>query len=1004
MAGSCALPGRPGVIFSNSKPAELRSLDLVTYASLRHRYNSGRVHSYSKEWGERGIRSKEAMTEREQFRYLKTEASRQGRTAVTAIRDNAWCKSLAGYTVDKFTLGEFIGAGRIGYVYKAQFSDVPTAVRAVKLTFDSLKEGWEVELKKVMSLGLVDGVVHFHHAGPAQINHAGKTRLCHFTVWDFIEPGENLRQYLARVKTIPVSFLLAVVEKILRVLHACEAEGVVRHGDLHAGNILIGTESRARLDDSLEPRAPIYVSDFGYGATGGITTPKDDYQGLSVIINEMIPRVEYATATATHRQILQAMKRDLGKLLTEATGTERRPPLELLKHLVEIRRMAQAGPLAGPVAVSTSPVGMRSSMSDAPSVGQFQVSEMIGERWEWWKRLFVPTVPARSKILALDIPTVVTGPRGCGKTMLFRRLSERLIIECGEVAELPVQDRFAALYVNANDFADAFARFPEHPSAEEEARLVCYANLCILGDLLTVQSARAGRLGETTPDALLGLVQRWLVPETFNVLVVGEDRLERYRAILEQHKWSFPSSKAGLFPGYAELAQHRWLPRFVQQVRECCPWMAGRAILLFVDDFSTPRVSESMQRVLNRVFLQRSPEFLAKVATEAWTTFIPEDSSGKNLQDGDDYQLVDMGEESLFLPDDERLAFLRAVFSRRLESDVRISEGKASLGALFGRLNLSKTEFARRLRLTLQEQGEKTIVTGSSQRRGRSRGRVQYFGEDVFANLWSGDTRTMIQLVTDVIDQASEAGTRIDKLRPIDTPVDPAIQDRAFRNRGGEWLNSHTRNEPTNPGKVKTEVERLKKIRTDYSLSGTYGDHLKAVVEAFVAAATRLLLGPTYTIREGTSRREVPRMAFRIEIIDEFRIDGLAQEIYRDLIRYGLFMRDNRGKSVRGAFVPRLYLRRLLLPFATLALSKRDSVPLTSSEFTQLLLEPDAFKTRFVTHRFDEGQINLPFVQRGAETQSDPAYDDLDEGDHGGTLEETSEDGKVVDNLNEEDS
>jgi hypothetical protein len=93
----------------------------------------------------------------------------------------------------------------------------------------------------------------------------------------------------------------------------------------------------------------------------------------------------------------------------------------------------------------------------------------------------------------------------------------------------------------------------------------------------------------------------------------------------------------------------------------------GWAVPLFADDFSTPRVPESMQRVLNRLFLQRSPEFLSKVATEAWSTFVPEDSSGKNLQDGDDYQLVDMGEESLFLPDHERLACLRDVFSRRLE-------------------------------------------------------------------------------------------------------------------------------------------------------------------------------------------------------------------------------------------------------------------------------------------------------------------------------------------------
>ena len=125
-------------------------------------------------------------------------------------------------------------------------------------------------------------------------------------------------------------------------------------------------------------------------------------------------------------------------------------------------------------------------------------------------------------------------------------------------------------------------------------------------------------------------------------------------------------------------------------------------------------------------------------------------------------------------------------------------------------------------------------------------------------------------------------------------------------------------------------------------------------------------------------------MAFRIEIIDEFRLDGLAKEIYRDLVRYGLFMRDSRGKSLRGAFVPRLYLRRLLLPFCSLALSKRDSVQLHCATFTQLLLEPDLFRANFTQKRAEAGTRNRQIpMQFSAPDEIDAAYDDIGTADEG---------------------
>ena len=884
-----------------------------------------------------------------------------------------------GTRVGKYTLVDFLGAGKIGYVYRAEHEDFPGSQRAVKLIFDHLNEGWEVELKKVICLELVPNVVHFHELGPAQVNHEGQTRLCQYTVWDYIPPGENLQTHLNRVGQVSTSFLVSVVERILHVLHACQEKGVVRHGDLHLGNILIGDATASTLDDSLQQRAAIFVSDFGYGATGAAKNPQDDYKGLADIINEIILRIEYSTTTPTDKQILRALRQDLGKLLRDSTGPERRQPLELLSALSAIKQRAR-GHDPAELALASAHSMETTMASESLTVGQFQVSEMIGERWDWWKRLFVPTVPARSKILALDIPTVVTGPRGCGKTMLFRRLSERLVVECGEVTTLPMNGQFVALYVNANDFADVCARFPEQPTVSDEARLVCYANLCVLADLLAVQSARTGRLKEKPTKALLKRVQEWLVPETNASLLEGEDRLEQYRTVLEQIKWTFLKGEEAAFPGFAELSQHRWLQRFVQEIRSCCSWIDNRAVLLFIDDFSTPRVSPSMQRVLNRLFLQRSPDFLAKIATEAFSTFVSEDSSGKNLQDGDDYQLVDMGAEALFLSDTERLDFLKEVFSRRLSTDPRVPKDSATLKAVLGSMPLSKTEFARRLRdvPNTETNIQHSVVDGSSQRRGRSRARVTYAGANVFSDLWSGDTRTLIQLITDVVDHATAVGHPGTTQTKITLPVAPAIQDRVFRNRGGLWLDSQTRNEPTDRQRMSEELCRFQHLKPGYRLSGEYGDHLKAVVEAFVAAARNLLLGPTYVALEGKTARQVPRMAFRIEIIDEFRLGGLAQEIYRDLVRYGLFMRDSRGKSLRGAFVPRLYLRRLLLPFCSLALSKRDSVQLNCAAFTQLLLEPDRFKTKFAPKRAEAStrnlQIPMPFA---APEKIDAAYDDI---------------------------
>jgi hypothetical protein len=895
---------------------------------------------------------------------------------------DSWFMSLEGCEVDGFRLEQYLGCGKIGYVYRAIRKDLGSE-NAVKLIPGKPKAGWQTELKKVSKLHAIPGVVHFHALGTDQITHDRRTEIFQYTVWDYISPGRNLKAYLHETESLPVSFLLAVIERVLHVLHACRAKGVPRHGDLHAGNILIGEQDDAVLDNSLLAREPIYVSDFGYGTTGGDKKPKDDYRGLAAIANAIIEKVEWDEGNFTDRQMLYEIRTFVRKHLYETCLSERHPPRELLQVLRDFRNRALSpspsdslteGGLPRPKSLQYRPPD-----NLVMKVGQFQVSEMLGDEWQLWKRLFVPSVPARSRILEPDISTVVTGPRGCGKTMLFRRLSERLSVECGPIDDLPDSSLFTGLYVNANDIADAFSSFPSLPSQEEARKLICYANLCILSDFLAIQSARRGKFNEAVPEPLISTMRQLLVDDGEpRPLVMGEDPLDRYRSILEKIKWSFlRGTEPQVFPGFADLSQHTWLRQFISAMRGICPWLSKKAVFVFIDDYTTPRVSTPMQRVLNRLFFQRSNEFVSKVATESATTFIPEDSSGKVLQDGDDYHLIDMGEESLFMSDIERARFLDEVFARRLLLDHRIPLNNRRLPTLLGSLGISKTEFARRLRGQLPERTEDTRVPASSQRRGPTRPRVLYHGWDTFTSLWSGDTRTMIQLVQELLDQSEEQTTS------FSAPLDSEMQDRVFRNRGGQWLEAQARNQPTDKSSVDRALQEIREAQPEFHFAGgNYGNHLKAIVEAFVTSARQLLLGPTYSIRDGSEVREVPRMAFRIEIVDEFRLSGLASELYKDLIRYGLFMRDARGKSVRGAMVPRLYLRRLLLPFCTLALSKRDSVSLSCEKFCLLLLKPDEFRVsigrqgeRLAAQGI--GQIDMPFDQ----DQMDPRYDDLSNGE-----------------------
>ena len=199
-----------------------------------------------------------------------------------------------------------------------------------------------------------------------------------------------------------------------------------------------------------------------------------------------------------------------------------------------------------------------------------------------------------------------------------------------------------------------------------------------------------------------------------------------------------------------------------------------------------------------------------------------------------------------------------------------------------------------------------------------------------FCDMWSSSTREMIKIFAELLEYVD-----LNKCEGGKDPcIDKASQNRVLRNAGSKFKNL-----------LVSAIDPTRELYETQTNDTTYGEHLQAIVDAFSEIAE-------YELQNKRSKNltsNPPKQARRIEITDVTK--SLPENIiayYIGLIRYGVFIRDWRGKSVRGKAVPRLYLRSVLIPYYTLTFSKRDSVTLEWDEFCELLSEPITFSKRWI--------------------------------------------------------
>lgn len=778
-----------------------------------------------------------------------------------------------------YKIVRLLGSGRRAHVFAAHSESLSRDVACKVIPAwnligaDKDPPAWKAEITKA-NLVASSRVVKIFHSGTWGMP-AGEFV---YLLCDYVN-GVTLREFFKKAP-VDIGFVETLILELLDFLRELE-QAKLQHGDLHAGNILV--EDRR---DALSgfPFA-IRITDFGV-APATSTPLLDDYEQLAVILRDALALVDYSKLQPEDRIIFNFLRHDfLGKRLLErdsAFDARCRNP----RALAESLRQARSGALSQTVAT------MKRTLS---SPFDYQNAEQLGEYHALLKELY------SDKMLGLpaieDVNNLVlTGPRGCGKTTVYRSLSLRHRILTSDAE--PQKVGYIGVYYRCDDLWFSFPRYSLPARQEAWDVPIHFVTATLLAeslDVLAIWLAKYypddwARFEGPTAAAIWPVLE--LEPpktpsaNTFATLV-RTLRMERERAARKQRFANDPQQKFGAYfrPDVLPKASSALVSHFSA--------LSTRPIFFLVDDYSSPKITEALQKNLNRLLMLRNASCFFKLATESPASYENKDVDGKAYVEGREFKLVNLGMDYINADPADKLRFVDDVFNKRFQySD----------------------EFPiKTLELLLGDDPE-ARNSNDVARRLREGKRWQVWGRHCLGELCSGDVHFLIGLVGKMV--ALHGGAALLKDATSSPVIRPETQNRAIRDEAGNFLRN---------------LRALPR-----------GQELVEIVRAFGNVAASYL-------RHKDSKNEdasPPHQASRIEPYDDPKLNAQAQEIYNDLLRYAVFIQDVRGKSRRGHVVPRLYLRRFLIPIFNLTFSKRDSLELTVDELSDLLLRPKDFETK----------------------------------------------------------
>ena len=460
----------------------------------------------------------------------------------------------------------------------------------------------------------------------------------HVAVLGYVD-GTELDLFLSDSANVSARTLAQLAIDIFRLLRTLEAKNVY-HNDLHHRNLLVQALPRSQYrPEALDEAVRLVAVDLGSLADGSRSGPPR--QTLGDLTSAASFLVEFATPLLTNPDHttdgdyrLASALVELAALITGDAANVRTPDYE--DFITQIREAySEASSPWRP------PAGLQrlNDAYNAQTLHPYFVPKLLVDPDDEW----LAAVSAGG-------PQVITGVRGCGKTMLLRNLefharlsAHRDAVARGRsVADMVQKDGYVGLYLSARRLLDALGTRDRRGEALHEP----YARLLVGYAREGVRACR--HLHET--DAA-SVSQKWwqLIGKAVTEMIANADDAAIANAVspevLERRLLAMLFSLDRGEPQHRLMANPAIaLPALADAVRRASPVWGGNKVLFLLDDVSTRHLEERSIVELLGTLLFNDDRCAFKITTEGQTLELALRSAGlvEKAQPDRDYQSFDL--------------------------------------------------------------------------------------------------------------------------------------------------------------------------------------------------------------------------------------------------------------------------------------------------------------------------------------------------------------------------